>query len=81
MEHGELDEKLEYKSEEESLDNSNILFHINADNKYVNTNDEIHIITSSIANTHKSMEIIKSVIDKLYDQIEFLKEELREKTC
>ena len=52
---------------------------ISSANKHVNIDEEIPITTEAISSTSESMEIIKFVVDKLHEEIEFLKEELREK--
>ena len=62
---------------EDCLDES--LVYINSENKYMNISDEIPIITTEAGSTIASIEIIKSTIDKLYEQIDFLKEEILEK--
>ena len=62
---------------EDCLDES--LVYINSENKYINISNEIPIITTEADSTIASIEIIKSTIDKLYEQIDFLKEEILEK--
>ena len=48
-------------------------------NKYVDINEDIPITTASNLREHESMEIIKTTINMLHEQIEFLKEDIREK--
>ena len=54
------------------------MVYINSENKYININDDIPITTEA-ASTIESVEIIKSTIDKLFEQIDFLKDEILEK--
>ena len=71
MEESELEKNIEDGLEEN-------LVYINSINKYININNDIPITTAA-GNTIESIEIIKSVIEKLYEQIDFLKDELQEK--
>ena len=57
-------------------DNSKI--YISSLNKYIDVNDEVPITPTTNAMID-SIEIVKLTIEKLYEQIDFLKEELRER--
>ena len=63
-------------SEEDESDNNMVL--IGSFNKYVNITEDIPV-TVEVASTSESILIIKSMIAKLYEEIDFLKEEIREK--
>ena len=62
---------------EESLEED--LIRIDAVNKFIDVNESIPIINTVSMREYESMEIIKSTVDILHEQIEFLKEEIREK--
>ena len=65
---------------EEDIEDSNLIY-INAVNKHININEEVPIKNTDNGNTREydCMEIIKSTIDMLHEEIEFLKEDIREK--
>ena len=66
--------------EEDTDDGKDNLIYINAVNKHVNTNEDIPLRNvSGLTREYDCMEIIKSTIELLHDQIEFLKEEIKEK--
>ena len=65
---------------EEDIEDSNLIY-INAVNKHININEEVSIKNTANGNSREydCMEIIKSTIDMLHEEIEFLKEDIREK--
>ena len=66
--------------DEEDEIGENIIY-IDSVSKHVNTAEEIEVITGKdeVTFTTESIAIIKELVDKLYEEIDFLKEELREK--
>ena len=71
MEESELERNIEDGLEEN-------LVYISLLNKDININNDIPM-TTVVDSTIVGIEIIKSTIEKLYEQIDFLKDELREK--
>ena len=70
VEEGEIEDSCEDRVE------GNFVY-ISSVNKHVDISDEIPLTTSTY--TIESIELVKSIVEKLYEEIEFLRDQLREK--